>query len=103
MNTNLLTPKKAAEILGVAIGTLAVNLHLKMIHLAPLIAVNIEPPILISYLIINEIQLISSDQFSVQLLDQIWMQFNSRGLKNDSDLVTDILCIMKDLQAFNTN
>ncbi len=48
-----------------------------MIHLAPLIAVNIEPPILISYLIINEIQLISSDQFSVQLLDQILMQFDN--------------------------
>ncbi len=64
--------------LGVeALNLKGVNLHLKVIHLAILVAVNIEPPILIFDLIINEVQLISSDQFSLQLLDQILMQFDS--------------------------
>jgi len=47
-----------------------------MIHLEQLIVVNIDPPILIFELSFNEVQLISSDQFSVQLMDQILMKFN---------------------------
>ena len=53
------------------------NLHPKVIHLDQLIAVNIDPTNFDFELSFNDVQLISSDQFSVQMQDQILMQFNT--------------------------